>query len=105
MIADGARKSRRGTTIMILAFTAAVFVLDLLTPLGIPYWLLYGVPFFFIRYKTPRQFAYVLATLCTILLLIGYVLSPGGKSEPPTHRASAVIILWVVAVASVRRRP
>jgi hypothetical protein len=99
------RTSRRQTTIMVLTFTAAVFLLDLLTPVGIPYWLLYSAPFFFIRYKTPRHFAYLLAMICTILILVGYVLSPGGMAEPLTHRASAVMLLWVVAIVLARRKP
>jgi hypothetical protein len=98
------RKSRRQTTITVLAFVATVFVLDLLTPLGMPYWLLHSVPFFFIRYKTPRNFSYLLAMACTILILAGYVLSPGARAEPLTHRASAAIILWVVVIALARRR-
>lgn len=89
---------------MIVSFTAAVFVLDLSTPLGIPYWLLYGVPFFFIRYDTPRHVVYLLATICTILMMVGYGLSPGGKAEPLTQRASAAIILWAVAIALACRR-
>jgi hypothetical protein len=39
--ADGLSASRRRVTAIIVSFTAAVFVLDLLTPLGIPYWLLF----------------------------------------------------------------
>lgn len=101
---NGLRPSRHQTTFMVLTFTTAVFVLDLLTPLGIPYWLLYGVPFFFIRYNTPRHFAYLLAMVCTILILAGYVLSPGGMAEALTHRASAALILWVVAITLTRRR-
>jgi hypothetical protein len=45
-------QSNPQTTAMIMSFIAAVFVLDLWTPLGVPYWLLYAVPFFFIRYIT-----------------------------------------------------
>lgn len=30
-------------------FLVAVFALDLVTPLGIPVWLLYGVPFLFLQ--------------------------------------------------------
>jgi hypothetical protein len=103
--ADGLSASRRRVTAIIVSFTAAVFVLDLLTPLGIPYWLLYGVPFFFIRYNTPRHFAYLLAAICTILMMVGYALSSaGGKAEPLTQRASAALILWVVTIALARRR-
>lgn len=93
------------TSVRVLTFTAAVFVLDLLTPLGIPYWLLYSVPFFFLRYNTPRHLPYLLAIVCTILILVGSAFSPRGSAESLTHRASAAVILWVVAIILVRRRP
>lgn len=101
------RASRHKTTVGVLTFTAAVFVLDLLTPLGIPYWLLYSAPFFFLflRYNAPRHLPYLLAIVCTILILVGSVFSPRGSAESLTHRASAIVILWVVAIILVRRRP
>ena len=97
-------QSHAGTTMMIMSFIAAVFVLDLLTPLGIPYWLLYGIPFFFIRYNTPRNFAFILAGTCSVLIFVGYLLSPGERAEPLTHRASAALILWSVAIILARQR-
>lgn len=101
----GLRALRHQTTVRVLTFTAIVFVLDLLTPLGIPYWLLYSVPFFFLRYNTPRHLPYLLAIVCTILILLGSVFSPLGSAESLTHRASGAVILWVVAIILVRRRP
>lgn len=101
---NGLRASPHQTTVRVLTFTAAIFVLDLLTPLGIPYWLLYSVPFFFLRYNTPRHLPYLLAIVCTILILVGSVFSPRGSAESLTHRASAAVILWVVVIILVRRR-
>jgi hypothetical protein len=88
---------------MILLFAAAVFALDLVAPLGIPYWLLYGAPFFFLRYNRRRYFPYVLAAVCTVFLFAGYALSSEGKAEPLTHRASAAIVLWIIAIGLGRR--
>jgi hypothetical protein len=98
-------ESRPKTTYLVVSFVAAVFALDLATGLGMPYWLLYGAPFFFIRYHHRRSIAYALAALCTILLLAAYALSPEGKAEPLTERASAAIVLWVLVIALARRRP
>lgn len=88
-----------------LCFTAAVFVLDLMTPLGLPYWLLYGLSFFFIRSNAPGSFAYALAVLCTVLIFVGYLVSPEGVGEPVTERALAVIILWGVLIVAAPRYP
>ncbi|HSB45159.1 MAG TPA: hypothetical protein VLD60_09110 [Nitrospira sp.] len=49
-------------------FLVAVFALDLVTPLGIPVWLLYGVPFLFLQTYSPRYHVHGLAIVCTFLI-------------------------------------
>ncbi len=98
------RPSARVIAVM-LCVTAGVFVLDLKTPLGLPYWLLYGIPFFFLRTNAPGHFAYVLAALCTALIFLGYLVSPEGVAESVTERALAVMILWGVLIVAAPRRP
>lgn len=90
---------------IVIAFIAAVFVLDVLAPSGIPFWLLYGLPFLFIRYGPTRDLAYALAVTCTVLILVGYAFAREGSAEPLTHRASAVMMLWMVTIALARHRP
>jgi hypothetical protein len=83
----------------------AVFVLDLVTPLGIPVWLLYGVPFLFLKGYRPRFHVHGLAVVCTFLIWIGYLLSPQGHPEPTNERFGATILLWFIVLLFVRRPP
>jgi hypothetical protein len=73
------------------------------TPLGIPVWLLYGVPILLLRADTPRQHVYALAGACTILIFAGYLLSSSSQLEPIMERFGAAIIVWFVAI--MFRRP
>jgi hypothetical protein len=86
-------------------FLVAVFVLDLLTPLGIPVWLLYGVPFLFLLAYRPRYYVHGLAVVCTFLIWIGYFLSPQGHPEPTDERFGATIIVWFIVLLFARRTP
>jgi hypothetical protein len=94
-----------GTAIVLSGlYVAAVFVLDLVTPLGVPVWLLYGLSFYFLRDHPPPFHILALAAACTILILIGYLLSPGAQPEPIMERVGATIIVWVIATMLVRRK-
>ena len=88
-----------------LAFVLFVFILDLVTPLGTPVWVLYILAFFFIPSKIPPRYPLSLAGLCTVLLLVGYLLSSQGTSEPLSQRGLVIIALWVYAMFLTRQRP
>ena len=90
--------------LMNLAFVAVVFILDIVTPLGTPVWILYFLAFFFIPSKIPQHYPLNLAGLCTILILIGYLLSSEGALEPLPQRGLVIIALWVYAMILTRRR-
>jgi hypothetical protein len=86
-------------------FLVGVFVLDLFTPLGIPVWLLYGVPFLFLQAYRPRYHVHGLAIVCTFLIWIGYFLSPQGHPQLTNERFGATIIVWCIVLLFARRKP
>ncbi len=86
-------------------FLVAVFVLDVVTPLGIPVWLLYGMPFLFLQAYRPRYHVHGLALVCTFLIWIGYFLSPQGHPQLTNERFGATIIVWVIVLLFARRTP
>jgi hypothetical protein len=98
--------SRRPTITIVMCglCVLGVFILDLITPLGVPVWLLYGVPFLFLHEYTPRYHVRALAGACTILILVGYLLSSGTQPEPIMERIGATIIVWSLAIMLVRRK-
>ncbi len=88
------------------ALTAVgIFVLDLVTSLGIPVWVLYGVSFLFLQRAAPPSHVYALAGMCTVLIFAGYLLSPSATQHVPIQeRLGAVIIVWFIATVFFRRQ-
>lgn len=77
------------------ALMAVVFVLDLLTPLGIAIWALYVLPLgLSLRYLT-----FVVAGACTVLIMLGYLFSPPGAPFDVTviNRSLGVSMVWITA--------
>lgn len=89
---------------MIILFTAAVFVLDVAGPRGVPAWVLYFLPFFIVRYNRSRRFPFALAALSTVLMLAAPLISGYQGPEPMTARTTATILLWVLVTTLTRRR-
>jgi hypothetical protein len=85
-----------------VALVMGIFILDVMTPLGVPAWMLYFVPFFFMPENVSRYYPIGLAGLCTLLIFIGYMLSPPGASEHVSGRGIVLIVLWVYAVVLTR---
>ncbi len=91
-----------------LLWAAAVFLIDLLTPLGVAIWALY-VPVILVAAPLGRSRAVLLlAAACTILTVVGFFLSPPGGSPGwgLGNRAMGVLALWLsawAAAAIVRR--
>ncbi len=91
-------------TITIGLYLLGVFLLDLITPLGLPVWLLYGLPFFFLAETASRSHVYGLAGVCIVLVHLGYLLSPEGHLEPLNNRYMATVVLSVMVLVFSRRR-
>jgi len=78
---------------------AGVFVLDLLTPLGIAMWALYVLPLGLSRWLSLRYVIWVVAGACTGLIILGYLYKPPGASfdVAVTNRSLGVVMVWIVA--------
>jgi len=85
--------------------TSAIFLLDLLFPLGFAIWMLYLFPLWFtLRLHRPRLWI-VQASLCTGLILAGFYWSPPGQvTMDVVNRAVGVAVLWGVALLGFRRQ-
>jgi signal transduction histidine kinase/CheY-like chemotaxis protein len=88
--------------LVISALLVGVFVLDLQLPLGLAIWVLYMAPVaatFFA--STPVTTVYV-AVATTIMMIIGYELSPAGISSDVAqiNRAFGIGSVWLVAAAA-----
>jgi PAS domain S-box-containing protein len=78
----------------------AIFLLDLVSPLGWEVWLLYLLPLFLTFWFSHRQYLIPLATICTALIIVGFIHSPPGipVEVAAVNRSMGVVILWITTV-------
>jgi PAS domain S-box-containing protein len=101
-------KSSQGDVIRLAwvgVLTTAIFLLDLFTSLGFAIWILYIFPLWFtLRPQWQRPYL-VYASLCTLLILIGFYWSPPGPvTTAVVNRSVGVATVWGVALLGLRRQ-
>ena len=76
------------------------FLTDLFVPLGITDWVWYAIPLIFSFFVGGRSLPYVLAAVLSILLLVGFYLSPRGIDPEWAliSRLMGILALWVMAL-------
>jgi PAS domain S-box-containing protein len=85
--------------------TAAIFLFDLLFPLGFAIWMLYLFPIWFTLRPHWQRLTIIHASLCTLLILAGlYLSSPGPSTMAVVNRSVGVVMLWGVALLGLRRQ-
>ena len=86
-------------TAIIIALTVMVFVLDLMTPLGLAIWALYILPLGLTRWSSVRPLTFMLAGTCTAFIIVGYLYSPPGASPDIAliNRVLGVLMVWIAA--------
>lgn len=96
--------TQTGWHLVIGGIAAAVFVVEIQMPLGFTPWLLYLIPVG-LTYWARNQYApLIVAMLCTVLIIVGYVLSPAGVATPiaVTNRTFGIVTFWVLGVLILR---
>jgi signal transduction histidine kinase/DNA-binding response OmpR family regulator len=87
---------------LIAGSSACVFAADLFTPLGIAVWVLYLTPLL-ISFQLRRPVGpLAAAAVCTLLMALGYFLSPGGVSltTAVVNRSLGIVTVWIMAAAA-----
>ena len=83
-----------------------IFVVDLLTPLGVADGMLYAAVIVAMPSRGRLSWVVLAAFGCTILILGGYALSPEGEVPEWTsllNRGMSLLIVWVLAIALIAR--
>jgi len=85
-------------TMVIVMLSVIVFVLDLLTPLGLVIWTLYVIPLGLASWCSMRNLLPITAGVCSVLVTLGYFYSPPGIPYPyvVTNRSLGIVMLWAV---------
>jgi len=86
-------------TVIVVVLTAMVFVLDVMTPLGIAIWALYVLPLGLTRWSILEPLTFIVAGACTGLIVVGYLYSPpdGSPDVAIVNRLLGVLMVWISA--------
>lgn len=84
---------------IIALLMVAPFLADIVLPLGTAVWMLYLMPVTLAYMGSRQQVPVILASIITILLPIGYFLSPAGVETElaQINRILAGIVIWIIA--------
>jgi hypothetical protein len=95
---DKQKQADHTLMVVIATLLVIVFVLDLLTPLGIATWALYVLPLGFTILSSIRSLLPITAIVCSMLVVLGYFYSPPGASfeYAVINRSLGIVMLWVV---------
>jgi len=87
----------RRLKLSILPGIVAVFVLDLLTPLGVAIPMFYAAPVFLAGLLLSLEWSAATALLATVLSYLGLTLTPEGGDAPFGHinRLIAAVLIWL----------
>jgi len=85
-------------TMVIVVLSVMVFVLDLLTPLGLVLWTLYLIPVGLASWCSMRCLLPITTGVCSVLVILGYFYSPPGISYEVVviNRSLGIFMLWSV---------
>ncbi len=90
-----------GLFTVMAALGAGTFLLDCVTPRGVPVWVLYVLPLILTSWAPHRWSSRIVAGICTALTFLGYVMSsdmPGVPTWlPQTNRSFSLIIFPLIA--------
>ena len=86
--------------------TIGIFVLDLLTPVGIAVSILYVIPLLLTAFRASERESFYFCGLATSLLWVGLFLKPPGSSflYGVLNRTLGTAVLWILALGLVRFR-
>lgn len=84
-----------------LAVAAVIFFVDLKLPLGVTITVFYVIPILISLMCDRRLYTLGLAALCSLLVVLGYLLSPSigiPKWVSVIDRSAIVLVIWITAV-------
>ena len=91
----------------LLILTLGIFFLDSITPLNLAVWLLYLLPLTLVRLSPSGRDPYYLAMMVTVLIGVGWWVSPWSGIEPKAaaiNRSIGVGVIWVSTWLAVRHQ-
>jgi len=99
-------KSDMKTIEICFGFTIAIFVIDLLFPLGVSAGIPYILVILISLWADRKELPYYMAIGGSILTIVGFLLSPNGGElwKALINRSLVIFAIWAVAILSVQRK-
>ena len=91
--------------VVAVVIMAAVFVLDVFTPLGFTVWVGYILPIWYLsRFSLNGAVLPSVTLTCTALIVVGYLLSPPGISLiiDAGNRMMGAVTFWIMTIVLIR---
>jgi PAS domain S-box-containing protein len=91
--------------VVAVVIMAAVFVLDVFTPLGFTVWVGYILPIWYLsRFSLDGAVLPSVTLTCTALIVVGYLLSPPGISLiiDAGNRMMGAVLFWIMTIGLIR---
>jgi signal transduction histidine kinase/ActR/RegA family two-component response regulator len=88
-----------------ISVSAAIFVCDILTPVGDALWILYTIPLLVVSSRPQRALPFLITGASWVLIVLGYYFSPKG-GDPTTdllNRISGMAVQLALAIVLVQR--
>jgi PAS domain S-box-containing protein len=101
------RPGARRLNTLIGLLTLAVFAMDVLMPWEYAEWILYLCPLLLTTWTQRRRDTMVLAGICTVLVVLGSLLSPreiGNLTIATINRCLSILVLWIAAMLLAKRK-
>jgi hypothetical protein len=105
MTGGGGTAARRGAALAAVpVLVAAILAVDVMLPAGIAVGVLYVGPVLLALYAGRRAVSLAVAAVCTLLLPVGFLLSPVGAAPwvGVSNRFLSAAAIWITVVLSLR---
>ncbi|MCK5520502.1 MAG: PAS domain S-box protein, partial [Candidatus Marinimicrobia bacterium] len=90
----------------ILSLTLSIFILDLQIPLGVAIGELYSIIILLTIFVKNKKSTVVLSTVLTIIIILGYYLSPEGGElwKIIFNRIFSILLIWIIGGVILKRK-
>ena len=98
-------KIRNQAVILAISLSAAIFVIDLFTPLGDAIWVCYTIPLLIVSSQPRKHRLLLITALSWVLIILGHFFSPMGPNPAldALYRCVGMIVQLVVALVLIQR--
>jgi signal transduction histidine kinase len=98
-------KIKKHPTTLAISLCAAIFIIDLFTPLRDAIWVTYTIPLLIVSSQLRKRHLLLITALSWLLIVLGHFFSPMGPNpaQDALYRSVGMIVQLVVAIVLIQR--